>query len=209
MPNAPAFLPGEGFRAPKTPDMTKKPDWPNEKMEALRYPIGRFTPPDHITPEMLDHWIGELHRFPGRLRKLVSPLTDPQLDTPYRPDGWTVRQVVHHVSDSLHNSYLRFKWALTESRPLIKVYDEKAWAALLDSRTGPVGLSLNHLEAVHEKLVFLLRGLGHADWQRGFLHPESGFTTLQENVGRYAWHGNHHYAHIGHLLQDRGWHQRP
>lgn len=176
-----------------------------EDLEILRYPIGRFIPPDVINAETLEGWYDQLHRYPGRLRTLVTHLTDSQLDTPYRPGGWTVRQVVHHVSDSHHNSYLRFKWALTESNPLIKVYDEKGWAGLFDSRSGPVRLSIAHLQAVHEKLVYLLRGLEGSDLKRGFRHPESGFTTLEENVGRYVWHGNHHYAHIAHLLQSRGW----
>lgn len=154
---------------------------------------------------MLEGWIGQLAQYPGRLSDLVLPLSDSQLDTPYRPGGWTVRQVVHHVSDSHHNSYLRFKWALTEDTPMIKVYDEKGWAGLPDSLSGPIQMSLSHLAAVHEKLVYLLRHIEPSELQRAFRHPESGFTTLEENVGRYAWHGNHHFAHIENLLRSRGW----
>ncbi|MEJ2163866.1 MAG: putative metal-dependent hydrolase [Robiginitalea sp.] len=175
------------------------------ELEVQRYPIGRFQSPPEISDVLLKTWIDQLRQFPDRLSDLVTPLDDTQLDTPYRPDGWTVRQVVHHLSDSHHNSYIRFKWALTEASPLIKVYDEKAWAALFDSRRGPVQLSLAHLKAVHEKLVYLLEGLGKADLARSFVHPESGPSTLGENVGRYVWHGNHHYAHIENLLRSRGW----
>lgn len=173
----------------------------------LRYPIGHFEVPELITGECLKAWIGALHLFPDRLSELVLPLEASQLDTPYRPAGWTVRQVVHHLADSHHNSYMRFKWALTETTPLIKVYDEKAWASLFDSQTGPIELSLNHLRAVHDRLVYLLNGLDRDQLKRKFRHPESGLTSLEENVGRYVWHGNHHYAHIENLLRQRGWHR--
>ena len=177
----------------------------NEKLETLRYPIGRFDPPSEIPGAVLEEWIEALRTYPDRLAELVTGLEDFQLDTPYRPDGWTVRQVVHHVSDSHHNSYIRFKWALTESSPIIKVYEEKGWASLFDSLQGPIELSLAHLKAVHGKLVYLLSGLDRTDLKRDFIHPESGPTTLEENVGRYVWHGNHHYAHINNLLHSRGW----
>ncbi len=177
----------------------------DECLDVLRYPIGRFTPPDPITQKDLKEWIGALEVFPSRLSHLVSDLSEAQLDTPYREGGWTLRQVIHHLSDSHHNSYMRFKWALTEDSPEIKVYDEKAWAALEDSVSGPIILSLEHLKAVHQKLVFLLKGVNAQALKKGFIHPESGFTTLEENVGRYVWHGNHHYAHIERLLQARGW----
>jgi hypothetical protein len=177
----------------------------NGNLDSQKYPIGLFTPPDLISKEDLKIWVNALEAFPDRLAVLVSPLTETQLDTPYREEGWTVRQVVHHLSDSHHNSYMRFKWALTEDTPLIKVYNEKAWALLGDAVTGPISLSLEHLSAIHKKLVFLLRNLDAAQLKKGFRHPESGFTTLEENVGRYAWHGNHHYAHIERLLRAKGW----
>ncbi|MCO5724062.1 YfiT family bacillithiol transferase [Robiginitalea marina] len=173
--------------------------------DPLRYPIGKFHPPDSITREIQDAWISELEGLPARLSALVLPLDGHILETPYRPGGWTVRQVVHHLADSHHNSYMRFKWALTEDVPLIKVYDEKAWAALPDATQGPISLSLFHLEAVHSRLVYLLRELDAGQLLRRFRHPESGETTLLENIGRYAWHGNHHYAHIDNLLLSRGW----
>ncbi|MDM9630830.1 YfiT family bacillithiol transferase [Robiginitalea aurantiaca] len=177
----------------------------DREVDILRYPIGLYVAPDPITDDVLMDWIDALAGFPDRLSALVTPLTEEQLNTPYRDGGWTVRQVVHHLSDSHHNSYIRFKWALTEESPLIKVYDEKGWAALEDAASGPISLSLDHLKAVHQKLVYLLKHLDRAELKRGFVHPESGFTSLEENVGRYVWHGNHHFAHIDRLLQSRGW----
>ena len=128
-----------------------------QELEKLRYPIGKFSAPDQISDEQLKEWIDALDHYPSRLRKLVERLTEQQLETPYRPSGWTVRQLVHHISDSHHNSYIRFKWALTEDTPVIKVYDEKKWAELHDTRSSPIELSLKHLEAVHAKLVNLRR----------------------------------------------------
>jgi len=174
----------------------------NIEIDKLRYPIGHFTLPDPLDQTTILDWISELESFPQKIRMLVQNLSDEQLDTPYRPGGWTVRQVVHHVSDSHHNSYIRFKWTLTEDRPTIKAYDEKGWANLFDSRTAPIQMSLDHLSAIHAKLVHLLRGLSSKDLKRTFLHPESGEeTSLEENIGRYVWHGNHHYAHIERLLK--------
>ncbi len=179
----------------------------HETNQKLRYPIGHFEVPEPITGALLKDWIAALQLFPEKLSALVQPLDPSQLDTPYRPGGWTIRQVVHHLADSHHNSYMRFKWALTESTPLIKVYDEKAWASLFDSQTGPISLSLGHLRAVHDKLVYLLNGLDRDQLKRNFRHPESGLTSLEENVGRYVWHGNHHYAHIENLLLEKKWHR--
>src|SRR5690606_37088582 len=125
----------------------------------LRYPLGKFVPPPSISDTQMAGWLGELEGFPRMLGDLVAPLADDRLDTPYRPGGWTIRQVVHHLADSHHNCYLRFKWALTEDNPLIKAYDEKAWAELFDSRRAPIQGSLDHLGAVHGKLVHLVRGL--------------------------------------------------
>lgn len=177
-----------------------------DKLEALRYPIGLFKVPEEITPSQIKEWIVALEQLPSRLKTLVQDLTEAQLDSPYRPGGWTVRQTVHHVSDSHHNSYTRFKWALTEDTPMIKAYDEKGWADLFDTRTAPIGLSLAHLSAVHAKLVYLLRGLSEEQLKKSFLHPEGNTkSTLEENIGRYVWHGNHHFAHIQNLLKREGW----
>lgn len=178
----------------------------NSELERLKYPIGKFKRPEQITEKHIADWIQTLEVLPSKLQNLVENLTEEQLETPYRPEGWTVRQTVHHISDSHHNSYLRFKWALTEDKPIIKAYDEKAWAELFDTKSGPIQLSLNHLSAVHAKLVYLLRGLSDDDLKRKFLHPEGHVeTVLDENIGRYAWHSNHHFAHIKNLLQRKGW----
>lgn len=177
-----------------------------ENLDELRYPIGHFNCPEEITQEHIPEWIMTLETLPEKLENLVRNFSNEQLETPYRPDGWTVRQVVHHIADSHHHSYIRFKWAMTEENPLIKPYLEKEWSALFDAKTAPIYLSLNHLKAVHAKLVYFLKGLSKTDMQRKFTHPEGNIeTTLVENIGKYAWHGNHHYAHIANLAQRRGW----
>ena len=176
------------------------------RLEELRYPIGKYEVPSSISEDQVLEWIRILEHYPNKLELLVKELSTTQLETPYRPDGWTVRQVIHHVADSHHHSYIRFKWALTEETPVIKPYFEKKWAELFDSRTAPVELSLKHLSAVHAKLVYLLKGLSSSDLNRGFVHPESQeSTTIIENIGRYVWHGNHHYNHIKNLLKREGW----
>lgn len=175
-------------------------------IEALKYPIGHFVKPAKINALLVRDWIAQIEALPVNLRDLVAPFSEKQLDTPYRPQGWTVRQVVHHLADSHHHSYIRFKWALTEDRPLIKPYFEKEWARLTDASTGPLELSLNHLEAVHARLVYMLNGFTPEDWQKTFIHPVGNKeTTLEENTGRYAWHGNHHLAHIRGLADRMNW----
>ena len=175
-------------------------------LEKLRYPIGKFNRPEEITEDLIDQWIDSLDTYPSRLRTIVKDLSGTQLDTAYRPGGWTVRQLIHHIADSHHNSYIRFKWALTEDRPVIKVYDEKSWAELHDSREAAIELSLAHLEVVHTKLVYLLRGLSGVELDREFIHPDGQIaTSLKENIGRYVWHGNHHYTHIANLIKRENW----
>jgi hypothetical protein len=171
----------------------------------LRYPIGQFQAPELITPEQVAEWIGEIAGAPARFREAVRGLDDSQLDTPYRPGGWTIRQVIHHVPDSHINSYIRFRLALTEEQPTIKPYDEGKWAELSDARTGPVGLSLNLLESVHLRWVALLGSLSAADLVRTYHHPESGIARLDETIGSYAWHCRHHAAHIRALRDRMGW----
>ena len=176
------------------------------KLDALRYPIGQFQCPDHISPTQIIDWIEKLEHFPKKLESLVIRLSDEQLDTPYRDGGWTVRQVVHHIADSHHHSYTRFKWALTENRPMIKAYEEKSWAAIFDSRTAPINLSLDYIKALHAKMVFLLRGLPNEDLKRCYLHPEGKVAvSVAENIGKYAWHGLHHFTHIENLVRQKGW----
>ncbi len=177
-----------------------------QQLEHLKYPIGKFECPKVISTAHVEDWISVLEHFPNRLEKLVINLSDAQLDTPYRPDGWTVRQVVHHVSDSHHHSYIRFKWALTEDKPVIKYYYEQLWAELPDAKTAPVQMSINHLKAVHYKLVYLLKSLSEEQLNLSFIHPEhNNEVFLKQNIGIYAWHSNHHFAHIESLLKRKGW----
>ena len=170
----------------------------------LRYPIGEFSPPDTVPQDRVDAWIDDIAALPADLGRTVSALRDDQLDTPYRPGGWTVRQVVHHLPDSHMNSLIRFKWALTEDRPTIKAYDEKGWAMLPDNRE-PIAGSLDLLDSLHRRWVALLRRLSTDQLQREFVHPESGPATLAITVGSYAWHGRHHLAHIERLIEREGW----
>lgn len=177
-----------------------------ENMEQLQYPIGKFHCPKEISQNQISDWIEVLEAFPKRLETSTSRLSAEQLDTPYRPGGWTVRQLVHHIADSHHHSYTRFKWALTEDEPLIKAYEEKEWSSLFDARTAPIQLSLTYITALHAKLVYLLKGLSADDLKRYFLHPEGNtVVTVAENIGKYAWHSNHHFAHIDGLLKREGW----
>lgn len=172
----------------------------------LRYPIGRFVPPESVSDADRRGWIGEITALPRLVSAAVAGLDDARLDTPYRPGGWTVRQVVHHLPDSHINSYTRFRLALTEPEPTIRPYHEERWAELPDAREGPVALSLVLLEALHARWVALLRSLEPADWARTFVHPEHGRrVTLDENLALYAWHGRHHVAHITALRAREGW----
>jgi hypothetical protein len=178
-----------------------------QELQHLKYPIGLFDCPNNISKQHIESWISVLENFPKRLENLVHNLTDKQLDTVYRLDGWTIRQVVHHVSDSHHHSYTRFKWALTEDKPVIKAYFEDRWAELFDSKTAPIDMSLQHIKAIHFKLVYVLKGLSDDDLNKCFIHPETNSEVfLKYNIGNYAWHSNHHYAHIDNLLRTKGWH---
>ncbi len=175
-------------------------------LEKLKYPIGQFECPKEITKEHITKGIQVLENLPQRLEILVRNLSAEQLATPYRPKGWTVRQLIHHIADSHHHSYTRFKWALTENKPLIKAYEEKDWSKLFDARTAPIELSLQYLSALHAKLVYLLKGLSAENLKKYYLHPDGNIAvTVEENICKYAWHSDHHYAHIEHLLQREGW----
>jgi hypothetical protein len=175
-------------------------------MEDPRYPIGPFEFDGEANPELREHWIGDIAAAPGALRAAVSGLTPKQLNTPYRNQGWTVRQVVHHIPDSHLNAYTRVKLALTEDEPLIKPYDQARWAELPDVRTTPVETSLTMLECLHRRWVLLLRELGPAEFGRRFRHPEHGRSIgLDEVLAMYAWHGRHHVAQITSLRTRMGW----
>jgi uncharacterized damage-inducible protein DinB len=171
----------------------------------LRYPLGPFKLEGTPTEGDIRRAIDEIAEAPARLRAAVEDLSAEQLDTPYRPDGWTVRQVVHHVPDSHLHSYSRFKLALTEDEPTIKPYHEDRWAELEDSRATPIEVSLALLESLHNRWVVLLNSLDPADFQRTFRHPEIGVVTLAQNACLYAWHGRHHTAQVTSLRERMGW----
>lgn len=177
-----------------------------EKFEDIRYPIGHFVCPDQITTLHIRQWIQDLETLPERLEQTISGFTNLQLDTPYREGGWTVRQLIHHIADSHHHSYTRFKWALTEDSPVIKAYEEKTWSNLFDAKEAPVALSLLYIKALHAKLVYLLKGLSEHQILRYYIHPENNVqVSVAENMGKYAWHGNHHLAHIQNLVVKKDW----
>lgn len=178
----------------------------NKDIEKLKYPIGQFDYPTQGNNEDITDWITILAELPGNLEKMLKHLSEEQLATPYRPGGWTVRQLVHHIADSHHHSYTRFKWALTENSPIIKAYAEKDWSCLVDAKTAPIELSLSYLKALHAKLVFLLNGLTTEDLERCYVHPDGNVkVSVKENIAKYAWHSRHHCAHIQGLLDRNGW----
>lgn len=174
-------------------------------LEHLRYPVGQFFPPDEISPHQKELWIAELEAFPEQVRARVSQLSQEQLDTPYRPHGWTVRQLVHHLPDSHLNSYVRFRLALTEDAPAIRTYHEELWAELPDAKSGPIEPSLALLEALHLRWTALLKSLTDEQLSRTFIHPEWGSVRLDVALGQYAWHGRHHLAQIENLWRRMNW----
>jgi hypothetical protein len=174
-------------------------------MTDLRYPIGPFQRDAAITEETRRRAIEEIAEAPARLRSAIAGLSPAQLGTPYRPEGWTVRQVVHHLPDSHLNAYVRVKLALTENEPTIKPYDEVRWAELHDSRSAPVEISLSLLDALHARWVLLLRSLRREDFARTLRHPERGVMTVDGTLALYGWHGKHHVAHITSLRERMGW----
>jgi hypothetical protein len=169
----------------------------------LKYPIGEYLPPADISKDHIDLWIDQIASLPERVSQLVNGISDTQLDTPYRPGGWTIRQVIHHIPDSHINSYIRFKWALTEDNPTIKAYDEVAWAELYDTKDEPIQVSLDFLKVVHAKLVNVIKTMSEEQLKRTFVHPQSGKITLLDwNIGMYAWHGEHHLGHIASIVKN-------
>jgi hypothetical protein len=171
----------------------------------LSYPLGKFDWHAKTDPAMRPQWVAEIREAAGHFREAVRGLGQQQLDTPYRPGGWTVRQVVHHVPDSHMNCYIRFRLALTEEEPAIKPYDEKKWAELPDARTAPVEVSLQLLESLHGRWVALIEAVADGDFARTFRHPEVGLLRLDTVLAGYAWHCRHHAAHITGLRERMGW----
>lgn len=173
-------------------------------MDRLRYPIGRFEAVHNPTPEQRGSWIGDILEMPKKVRRTVQNLTEEQLHTEYRPGGWTVRQVVHHMADNDMNAFIRFKRALTEDNPTAGSYREDLWAELSDYET-PIETSILLLEAVHNRFTALLYSLSPSDYQRTFTSPTHGEMSLDVAVQRYAWHGRHHIAQIASLKERMGW----
>jgi hypothetical protein len=171
-----------------------------------RYPIGKFQPQESYTAEETDAFITRIEALPAKLEAAIKGMTEQQLDTPYRDGGWTVRQVIHHVPDSHMNSYIRIKWTLTEDTPIIKAYDEKGWAVTPETKLPP-DISINFLKALHVKWTTLLRQLAPADLKREYIHPDNPDkkVPLSRLVHLYAWHGDHHLAHITTLKERMGW----
>jgi hypothetical protein len=178
----------------------------NPELEKLQYPIGKYTAPDGYSPEFIKGAIYQIATFPERLKQEVIYLNEEQLDTPYRKEGWTIRQVIHHCGDSHMNCYIRLKWALTEEIPIIKYYYEDRWSRLEDNLTMPITPSLLLLEGLHYRLAYLMSSLNANDLKKSFIHPEHNKEIqIKELIGLYAWHSNHHLAHITELKKRKGW----
>jgi hypothetical protein len=175
-------------------------------IETLRYPIGKFSAKESYTTEEAQHFISRIAALPAKVEAAIQGFTPLQLDTPYREGGWTVRQVVHHLSDSHLNAYIRLKWALTENIPIIKAYDEKAWANTPETTLDPA-MSITLLTALHTKWVALMKNLGPADLIKSFYHPDSKkHVRVDQLLGLYTWHGEHHLGHILALKERMKWH---
>ncbi|HUF04035.1 MAG TPA: putative metal-dependent hydrolase [Aridibacter sp.] len=172
--------------------------------EELRYPIGDFEKPSDASAEKRSEWIATIRELPSNIDAAVKGLGEDKIDTPYRPEGWTIRQVVHHVADSHLNAYCRFKLALTEENPTIKPYDEGAWASLSDSEMDP-SVSLQLIDSVHRRFANLLEHMTESDFSRTLDHPDSGAWELSKMLALYAWHSKHHTAHITSLRERNGW----
>ena len=168
-------------------------------MADLRYPVGTLAYEHAVTPGKRAAWIRQIAETPAALRAAVQGLTEDHLDRPYRPGGWSVRQLVHHVADSHLNAYIRFKWTLSEENPTIKPYLQERWAELDDTKFTPVSVSLDLLEAIHTRWGVLLESMKDEDWTRPLVHPENGPMTLDRLLQLYAWHGRHHVAHVTEL----------
>jgi uncharacterized damage-inducible protein DinB len=172
----------------------------------LRYPIGKFSAPEEISIDMVRNATDQIASTAERLALAVKGMTEEQLNTPYRPEGWTVRQVIHHMADSHMNAYIRFHWALTEDQPKIKAYDEKAWAELPYQNGVKIETSINLLESLHERWVILLNNMTDEEFNKIYIHPDGDKVYVLRKVALiYAWHGSHHIAHITALKERMGW----
>ena len=175
-------------------------------IELLKYPIGRYNAPDAISMSQIRKWIEEIQALPEEISAAVENLNEAQLSTPYRPNGWNIRQVVHHVADSHINSYIRYHWTLTEDQPTIKAYNQDDWANTADAIKAPVSLSTDILKAIHPRWVFLMKEMSENDFRQKFTHPETGkLLGLDYMTGLYAWHGKHHTAQIVGLRERMEW----
>ena len=176
------------------------------ELEQLRYPIGKFIPQESYAPSEVKTNIQIISALPSKFINLLGGWDDDKLNTPYRPDGWTVRQLVHHVADSHINAYTRCRLAMTEDNPIIKPYNEELWAELPDAQTAQVELSLQLMRYVHLRWVLLLNSMGEADLARTFTHPASGIVSrLDTFIANYAWHSEHHYQHAFQLAARNNW----
>lgn len=177
----------------------------NLDLEALKLPIGPFSCPTHIVQEDLNRWKTNLQEFPAQLTALVQPLSVAQYDWHYRPDGWTIKQVVHHLADSHMNAFVRLKLSLTEDSPVIRPYEEALWAQLADGLSNDLSASLKILEGVHERWFYLLDHLSEKDWHKMYFHPQhQKLVELNEMLGLYDWHCRHHLAHIKQAIFHKG-----
>lgn len=174
-------------------------------LDKLKYPVGTYQPPVEFTDEQFDSWVGTLATLPEKLKKRVANLSINELEYAYRPGGWTINQVVHHLADSHMNSFVRFKLILTEENPTIKPYNETKWAQTIDANNEDIGDSLSILEGLHNRWVKLLKGISDEDRLRPFIHPEYNESlTFQWMVGLYDWHSRHHLAHIAQAIEKQG-----
>ena len=170
-------------------------------IEQLQFPIGKFEIQEEITSEVLQDWINTIQKFPNEVSKVIEKLSVEKLNLVYRTNGWNIKQVVHHCADSHSNAFIRFKLALTEENPTIKPYEEALWAELIDGIDDDISNSMLILKGMHHKWFLLMNSLNEKQWERTYFHPESKKTyVLKEVAGLYAWHCNHHLAHIKQAL---------
>jgi hypothetical protein len=177
-----------------------------QELEKAKHPIGLFIKPVKITPEIIKDYISSISALPERLRKETGHLTEAQLDTSYREGGWTIRQLVHHLADAHINGFIRFKLALTEENPTVKPYDENEWARLVDTKTMPIEPGLQIITGLHTRWTVLLKSMSGEEFRKTYFHPEHGKKlNLDEVLGEYAWHSDHHLAQITELKKRKKW----